>query len=132
MPELEYPFTVRPLSDEDGGGYLVEYPDLPGCMSDGETIDEAVTNGADAVRCWVGAMREAGRPVPPPSAMSDDAFSGKWQQRVPKSLHRRLVERAKREGVSLNTLVIAMLSEGLGNGMEKPQTGIMAGSSSKR
>ena len=33
-----YQFTVRPLSKEEGGGYLVEYPDIPGCMSDGETI----------------------------------------------------------------------------------------------
>lgn len=119
MAELDYPFTMRPLSQDDGGGYLVEYPDLPGCMSDGETIEEAVANGADAVRCWVEAMREAGRPVPPPSAASDDAFSGKWQQRVPKSLHRRLVERAKREGVSLNTLVIALLAEGLGSRPEE-------------
>lgn len=114
MTELDYPFTVRPLSEEDGGGFLVEYPDLPGCMSDGETVGEAIANGADAVRCWIAAMREAGRTTPAPS-VSDDAFSGKWQQRVPKSLHRRLVERAKREGVSLNTLVIAMLSERLGS-----------------
>lgn len=114
MTEHEYPFTVRPLSEEDGGGYGIEYPDLPGCMSDGETIEEAVANGADAVRCWIAAMKEAGRPIPMPTVASDDAFSGKWQQRVPRSLHRRLVERAKHEGVSLNTLVIAMLSEGLG------------------
>jgi len=115
MTEFEYPFTVRPLSEEDGGGFLVEFPDLPGCVSDGETIEEAVENGADAVRCWIAAMREAGRPIPAPSVSSDDAFSGKWQQRVPKSLHRRLVDRARREGVSLNTLVIAILSEGLGS-----------------
>jgi antitoxin HicB len=40
-----YQFTVRPLSKEEGGGYLVEYPDIPGSMSDGETIEEAVKNG---------------------------------------------------------------------------------------
>jgi antitoxin HicB len=34
----EYPFTIRHLSKEEGGGYLIEFPDLPGCMSDGETI----------------------------------------------------------------------------------------------
>ncbi len=121
MTECQYPFTVRPLSEEDGGGYLVEYPDLPGCMSDGETIEEAVSNGADAVRFWIAAMKEAGRPVPPPSIAGDEAFSGKWQQRVPRSLHRRLVEHARREGVSLNTLVIAMLSEGLGVRADDPQ-----------
>lgn len=36
---LDYPFTIRHLSKEDGGGYLIEFPDLPGCMSDGETIE---------------------------------------------------------------------------------------------
>jgi len=41
-----YPFIVRPLSKEEGGGYLLEYPDIPGCMSDGETIEEAIANAA--------------------------------------------------------------------------------------
>lgn len=112
--KLDYPFTIRPLGDEDGGGYLIEFPDLPGCMSDGETIEEAVANGADAMYGWIEAMRAAGREIPPPSVADDGAFSGKWQQRVPKSLHRRLAERAGREGVSLNTLVVSLLSEGLG------------------
>lgn len=111
---LDYPFTIRPLSAEDGGGYLIEFPDLPGCMSDGESIEEALVNGGDAMRGWIEAMREAGRDIPAPSIADDSGFSGKWQQRVPKSLHRRLVERAGQEGVSLNTLVVSLLSEGLG------------------
>lgn len=45
-----YRFTVRPLSKEEGGGYLVEYPDIPGCMSDGETIEEEIANGREALR----------------------------------------------------------------------------------
>lgn len=73
MPEFDYPFTVRPLSAADGGSYLVEFPDLPGCMSDGETVEEAVANGADAMRCWLAAMKEAGRPVPPASVGRRDA-----------------------------------------------------------
>jgi len=67
MSRLEYPLTVRPLGAEDGGGYLVEFPDLPGCTSDGETVEDAIRNGEEAVRDWIAAMREAGRPVPPPS-----------------------------------------------------------------
>ena len=46
MKEIEYRFTIRPLSTEEGSGYLIEFPDLPGCMSDGETIGEAIANGA--------------------------------------------------------------------------------------
>ena len=109
---IDYAFVVRPLSAEDGGGYLVEFPDLPGCMSDGETIDEAIHNGADAMRDWIAAMTEAGRPVPPPSRA--ERYSGKWQMRVPKSLHRRLAERARADGVSLNTLAVTLMAEGIG------------------
>ena len=114
MNDIEYRFTIRPLSSEEGGGYLIEFPDLPGCMSDGETVDEAIANGQDAKRCWIEAMREAGRPIPSPS-VEPEGYSGKWQLRAPKSLHRRLAERAKREGVSLNTLAVTLLAEGLGS-----------------
>jgi antitoxin HicB len=108
---LDYPFVVRPLTDDDGGGYLVEVPDLPGCMSDGETPEEAIRNAADAMQCWIAAMRDAGRPVPPAGSAR---YSGKWQMRVPRSLHRRLAERARDEGVSLNALASTLISEGLG------------------
>ena len=67
MTQVDYPFRMRPLDDEEGGGWLIEFPDLPGCMSDGDTPEEALRNGADAVRCWIAAMREAERPVPPSS-----------------------------------------------------------------
>jgi len=106
----KYPFIVRPLTREEGGGYLVEFPDLPGCISDGETVDEAVANGMDAKVAWLAVAREEGRPIPEPGG----PLSGKWVQRVPRSLHARLVERAGREGVSLNTLVVSLIAEGLG------------------
>lgn len=108
----DYPFTIRHLSQEDGGGYLIEFPDLPGCMSDGETIPETIKNGEDALACWMAAAEASGRTIPEPGQLEQQ--SGKWVQRVPKSLHLRLVERAKAEQVSLNTLVISMLSESLG------------------
>jgi len=117
MNETEYRFTIRPLSDDEGGGYLIEYPDLPGCISDGNTIEAAVANGGDAKAAWIAAMREAGRKVPSPGADPGDGYSGKWQMRTPKSLHRRLAEQARREGVSLNTLAVTLLAQGLGERM---------------
>jgi antitoxin HicB len=104
-----YPFTIRPLSEEDGGGFAIEYPDLPGCISDGETPEEAFENGSDAVKAYLLNCEKHGDPVPKPSAAS-----GQWRQRVPRSLHSRLVAKAREEGVSLNTLVTAMIAEGLG------------------
>lgn len=67
MRELEYPVLISPLSAEDGGGFLATVPDLPGCMSDGETPEEAVTNVQDAILTWIEAAQELGRQVPAPS-----------------------------------------------------------------
>jgi antitoxin HicB len=114
VTELNYPFRVRPLGDGEGGGYLVEFPDLPGCISDGATVEEAIANGADALRSWIATAEEFGDPVPAPSRPEDEPYSGRWNLRVPKSLHRRLAERAKAEGVSLNTLTVSLLAESLG------------------
>lgn len=105
-----YPFSVRPLAAQEGGGYLIEFPDLPGCISDGETVDEAVSNGMDAKEAWLQVAKEQDRTIPEPGGQ----LSGKWVQRVPRSVHARLVERAEREGVSLNTLVVSLIAEGLG------------------
>src|SRR4051812_28339934 len=55
----KYQFTVRPLSKEEGGGYLVEYPDIPGCMSDGETVEESIADGREALRECVDVFRES-------------------------------------------------------------------------
>ena len=62
----DYRFAVRPLSDEEGGGYLVEYPDIPGCMSDGETVEEAIANGREALRDCIDVFRESGRTISKP------------------------------------------------------------------
>ena len=104
-----YPFTIRRLTEEDGGGFAIEYPDLPGCLSDGATPEEALKHGADAVKAYLLSCVKHGDPIP----KSAEA-SGQWRQRVPRSLHARLAAKARQEGVSLNTLVTAMIAEGLG------------------
>lgn len=108
--DIEYPFELRPLEEDEGGGWLITFPDLPGCMSDGETPEEAIANGRDAVAAWIKAAEEAGREVPRPGELP----SGKFIARIPRSLHARMTARAKQEGVSMNALVSAFLAEGLG------------------
>lgn len=115
-PFEAYAHIISPLSAEDGGGYLITFPDLPGCMSDGETEVEAVENGRDAFIAVVSALADMGRDIPAPSFSPDDAAapgaSGKFVARVPKSIHAKLTTRAKAEGVSLNTLVLTLIAEG--------------------
>jgi antitoxin HicB len=63
----EYHVVVEPLSAEDGGGFVATVPDLPGCMSDGETEFEAIQNAQDAILCWLKAAEENHVPIPEPS-----------------------------------------------------------------
>ena len=116
MNDIRYPFSVRPLLSEEGGGFLIEFPDLPGCMSDGETPEEAIANGKDAVESWIHAAKLHGDVIPEPSLPHMGShYNGKVLQRFPKTLHARLAARAKQEGVSLNQLILSLVAEGLGH-----------------
>ncbi len=108
----QYPFEIRPLSEEDGGGYLISFPDFSECISDGDTPEEAIKNGLGALQETIAALESMNLPVPDPS--SGGSYSGKFVQRTPKSLHARIAARAKQEGVSMNTLVNTFLAESLG------------------
>ncbi len=106
----EYQFTVRPLSADEGGGYLVEYPDIPGCMSDGETIKEAIANGREALRDCLEVFRESGRKLGRPGIEA-----AQWRQRLPRTLYAKLTRQAQREGVSINSFVTAIIAEAAGS-----------------
>ena len=107
---IEYPFEIRPLSRDEGGGYAIIFPDLPGCRSDGATPEEALENGRDALASWLEVAREFGDKIPTPFS----GASGRFVQRLPRSLHAQLIARAEAEGVSLNTLVVSLVAQGLG------------------
>ena len=107
----DYPLEIRPLTAEEGGGFLATFPDLPGCMADGETPEEAIADARGEFECWMDAHIADGRPLPSPGTFN---ASGKCVQRLPRSIHSRLQHQANAEGVSLNQLVTAYISEGLG------------------
>jgi antitoxin HicB len=104
-------FEIRSLTREEGGGYRIEFSEYPGCVANGETPEESIREGCDALASYRRILEKLGRPIASPG---DDAYTGQWRQRVPKSLHAALARRAEREGVSLNTVVTALLAEGLG------------------
>lgn len=127
--QLTYPFEILPLSKDEGGGYAITFPDLAGCRSDGASPEKALENGRLALADWLAVATEFGDAVPAPFA----SVSGRFVQRVPKSLHRQLVDEAKIDGVSLNTLVVSLVAEGLGRRVMRPsQTRRSSGHSAKR
>ena len=67
MSILTYPIVIEVLPPEEGGGFLALVPDLPGCMSDGASPEEAVANVQDAIETWIEAANDLGHPVPLPS-----------------------------------------------------------------
>jgi antitoxin HicB len=104
-----YPFEIRPLTLAEGGGYLIQFPDLQGCISDGQTPEEALKNGQEALQGWLETRQEQGLPIPLPNSAALEPV--KLVARLPRSLHNNLTIQAKREGVSLNTLLVMLLSQ---------------------
>lgn len=102
---FQYPVTLYPDAE---GGYVAQIKELPGCLTQGETLEETMTNINEARELWIETAYEAGDNIPLPS--TDDSYSGKLLLRLPKSLHRRLVETAEREGVSLNQYLVSLVS----------------------
>ena len=63
-----YPVILRPLNTEDGGGWIAVVPDLPGCMSDGQTGEQAFTNVLGAIESWEEMVRSEGGALPDPDS----------------------------------------------------------------
>ena len=78
-------YRMEIIEDKDEGGFVVSYPDLPGCITCGETVESAVENALDD--------------------------SGQFKLRIPRSLHRSLAEHSQREGISMNQYCVYLLSK---------------------
>ena len=96
------------VEDKDEGGYVASYPELPGCITCGETIENAVTNALDAKKAWIEAALEDGLEIHEPDSLQE--YSGQFKLRMPRSLHRSLAEHSKREGISMNQYCVYLLS----------------------
>ena len=105
---LSLPYRMELTPDQDEGGFVVSFPDLKGCVSVGDTLDQAVRNAKDAQRAWLTAALEDGYAIPEPDAL--DSYSGQFKLRIPKSLHRELAEHSRREGISMNQYCLYLLS----------------------
>ncbi len=111
---LQLPYTLQLIKDPDPElPWFIQVKELPGCMSHGDTPEEAVAMIREAMELWLEGMLEEGLPIPEPAPAFPD-FSGKFVVRIPRSLHRKLAEQAERDEVSLNAFVTAALAEAVG------------------
>ncbi|MDI7247559.1 MAG: toxin-antitoxin system HicB family antitoxin [Bacillota bacterium] len=111
LADVEYymslPYKIS-IVKEESGAYLASVEELPGCMTEGDSREEALAKLQDAMRGWIELALQDGDRVPLPE--EGQRYSGRILVRAPKSLHRDLVERARRDGVSLNQYIIYRLS----------------------
>jgi antitoxin HicB len=105
---LDYPITIH---HDPEGGFVGEIEDLPGCMTQAESLDELYEAMEEARRAWIEAAYENGQDIPVPREL--DEHKGKILVRVSRSLHRQLARAAKREGVSLNQYITGILAAGV-------------------
>jgi len=106
---MKMPYKMEIVEDYAEGGFVASFPELPGCITCGETIELAVKNAIDAKRTWLESAVESGVLIPEPSA--NYRYSGQFKLRIPKTLHRLLAENAKEEGISLNQYCVYLLSK---------------------
>jgi antitoxin HicB len=111
---LRLPYTIEVIRDESDGlpGYVARVVELPGCLTQADDFEELGEMVEEAMRLWIETALEDDQVIPQPRSITQ--HSGKFLVRVPRSLHRQLVEAAERDGVSLNNLVNVILARAMG------------------
>lgn len=110
--KLDYPFVTKKYYDKGKQKYLIEYPDLPGCSSHGETLSKAYSMAEKAKNLWLETCIKEEIKIPEPRAIEE--YSGRFVLRPSKSLHYELSNLAKQENTSLNQCILQLISKGLG------------------
>ena len=105
---MKLPYRIEIIPDAEEGGFTALCPELPGCFTCAETIEELFMNIEDAKREWIASELKDGADIPEPLNLMD--YSGQFKIRIPKSLHKSLAENARREGISMNQYCVYLLS----------------------
>ena len=102
------------MRQDDEGDFVASIAELDGCVAHGQDATEALAELSSMKRLWIESCLADGKPVPLPAEEDDTLPSGKWLQRVPRTLHKKIADLAQREGVSLNQYVVSVLAEAVG------------------
>ncbi|WP_418791712.1 toxin-antitoxin system HicB family antitoxin [Phosphitispora sp. TUW77] len=120
--KLKYGVKLEPISEEDGNGWLAEIPELKGCMSDGETQEEALKNIEEAKMAWILTALKRELTIPLPRSEDNDEYSGKFTLRLPKSLHKELSLAAQKDAISLNQYILSLVALNFGKNFRSSET----------
>ena len=107
---MKLPYTIRIVrrTEDNDNYYFATVDELEGCMSHGDTYEEAAKNIQEAMELWLESSLEHNDPIPVPL---EKIYSGKFVVRIPKILHHKLAQEAEAEGVSLNQYALYKLSK---------------------
>ena len=115
MKTVEYymslPYKLEIIPDNEEGGFTAWYPELPGCITTADSLDEIIRNALDAKKAWIEAAVEEDLEIREPVKENPENYSGQFKLRIPKSLHMLLSVNARREGISMNQYCIYLLSK---------------------
>ena len=118
---LSLPYRLEIVPDTEEGGYGARWPELPGCITNAETIEAVIRNAEDAKKAWLEAALEAGIEIAEPEREADlSAYSGQFKLRIPKSLHRSLSVHAREEGISMNQYCLYLLAKNDAEEVSRP------------
>ena len=105
---MQISYRMEIVEDKKEGGFVVSFPELPGCVTCGETIESAIANVMDAKKAWLETALEEGIEIQQPDSLKE--YSGQFKLRIPRSLHKSLAEHSKKEGISMNQYCVYLLS----------------------
>ena len=109
---LRRPYTRALIPDTESGTIAAMIPEFPGCISQGDSPQEAYARLHEAALAWIEAAQDLGQPIPDPQ--EENAYRGKFALRMPASLHKDVAQAAERDGISLNQFIVAALAERIG------------------
>lgn len=106
---INLPYTIQTVKNNDGT-YFISVKELAGCMSEGDSLEEAYKMIREAMAAWMEVALAEKRDIPLPESMDEHKYSGKIVLRMSKTLHKELTWEAKDEGVSLNHYMTELLA----------------------
>jgi predicted HicB family RNase H-like nuclease len=109
---LKEPYSRVVIPDEESGTYTAQLLEFPGCIAEGDSVQEAYERLEKAALNWIEAALGLGQDVPPPASVCE--YGGKVALRLPKSLHKQAVIAAERDGTSLNQFIVMAIAEKVG------------------